>query len=449
MTTTVFTAPSSWLGDRWESVRDSYLLIPLLMLVGGIGAAIGMVYLDEVLRVAGVQVPWLTTLTADAARTILSSLAGSMATIAGVVFSITVVALQLAASQFGPHVMRGFLSDRGSQFSLGTFVGTFVYSVVVLVSGRAHGGFVPYAATYFGLLLGIAAMVVLVYFINHIANLVRVESVITALSRNLEDAVENVFPERLGRGELVEREREPEAPCCGLAVGATSSGYVRRIDVRALMRLATRHDLLVGLAVRPGDYVLSGTTMMTIVVRSVFPGKKSVSRLCATVVLGDRRTPYQDVAYAFQRLTEVALRALSPGINAPYTAIPAIDAIAHGLLSLASRRMPSLRRVDGKGSTRVIVTRPQTVAQLGVRALGPVASAARGHVDVTIRVIEAALIAANRCQDEPDGAELRAFAESVAEEARAVLGACRERDLLAKAYAAAVRWNPGSERITP
>lgn len=412
------------------------------MLVLSIGIALGMVYLDAVLHEDEIKVAWLTTLKADAARTILATVAGSMATIAGVVFSITIVALQLAASQFGPHVMRSFLADRGSQVTLGTFIGTFIYSLIVLVTGRANVGFVPYAATYMDILLGIIAMVVLIYFINHIANLIRIESVIDALARELADSTETVFPGRLGEAETVWREQPPTFVAGmdgrGSAVAICASGYIRRINERALMRLATDRDLLVHLEVRPGDYMVPGMVLMTVVPPpAVRLDERAYAQLRGIVVLGERRTPDQDVPYALQQLTEVAVRALSPGINAPFTAIPSIDAIGAGLVRLADRRMPSLRRVDASGKERVLVSRGLTLAELTRDALGPIASAAGRQAFVTARVVEVALLTAGRARVDIDRDELHAFADAVARDGEAALDSERERNIVRKRHVAA------------
>ncbi len=430
------------LGDAWGRIRNSYLPIPSAMLALSIGFALGMVYLDAVLHEDELRIAWLTTLKAGAARTILATLAGSMATIAGVVFSITIVALQLAASQFGPHVMRGFLADRGSQVSLGTFIGTFVYSLMVLVTGRADEGFVPYAATYMGILLGIVAMGVLVYFINHVANLIRLESVIKELARSLGQSTEAVFPDRLGHAEPVRRERPPASPAClherGSAVEARASGYIRRINTRALMRLAVRHDLLIRLEAVPGDFAVPGMVLMTVASASAVPlAERIIARLRGVVVLGERRTPDQDIPYALQQLVEVAVRALSPGINAPFTALPAIDSIGAGLVSLAERRMPALRRTDATGRERVLVARGQTLAGLACDALGPIASAAARQAFVIARVVEIAFLIAARARTDEDRDDLLAFADAVAHEGDAALESQRERAIIRKRHDAA------------
>ncbi len=436
------------LGDAWGRVRNSYLLIPSVMLVMSVGFALGMIYLDVVLHESELRLPWLTTLTVGASRTILATLAGTLATIAGVVFSITVVALQLGASQFGPHVMRSFLADRGSQFALGNFVGTFVYALIVLATGRSDADFVPYVATVVAILLGIAAMAVLIYFISHIANVMRLESVIDSLARSLADATGTVFPAGLGHAEAAWHEQPPASPSllqeCGIAVEARRSGYVRRINENALMRLAIRHDLLVRIEARPGDYVVAGMVLMTAApAGSGGLDAALLAPLRGVVVLGERRTPDQDVPYALQQLVEVAVRALSPGINAPFTAIPAIDALAAGLVRLAGRRMPALRRFDASGKERVLVARGHTLAELARDALGPIASAGARQCFVLARVVEVACLVAASARGAEDREELRAFADSIAAEGEAALGAERERAIIRRRYEAA-RKRPAS-----
>lgn len=436
------------LADTWGRIRNSYLLIPTVMLVGSIGFAMGVIYLDVRLHEDELKLPWLTTLTVGASRSIVATIAGSMATIAGVVFSITIVALQLGASQFGPHAMRGFLADRGSQFVLGTFIGTFAYSIIILATGRSDSKFVPYVATVLAILLGIIAMGVLIYFISHIANMMRLESVIFSLGRHLADAIETRFPTRLGHAETVRREQPAATPAClqerGTEIEARASGYIRLINDNALLRLATRHDLLIRLEARPGDFVVTGMVLMT--AAPLASGRLDgsvVDALRGTVALGDRRTPDQDIPYALQELIEVGVRALSPGINAPFIALPSVDAVAAGLVTVAERRMPALRRLDASGKERVLIARGLPLAEMARDALGPIASAGAKHCFVIARVVEVAFLLAAHARGADDREELRAFAETIAAEGEAALATERERDVLRRRRDAA-RTRPAS-----
>jgi uncharacterized membrane protein len=426
------------LADLWSEISTSYGLIPALMTLGSIGLAIGMTYLDQVLPTASQEhATWATALQAGAARTILSTLAGSMATIVGIVFSITIVALQLASSQFGPHLMRSFLTDRGSQVALGTLIGTFTYSLLVIVAIRGTVGFVPYASTYMGILIGIVSIGMLIYFMTHVVRLMRPESVIASRAREVAQAIAEVFPDHLGQGEAEERQEPPAAPPCfahtARTIAAGESGYIRRIDDTGLMRLAQEHDLLIRLDVRPGDFIVAGAVLM-----AAGPADRldddAAQILQQTVVLGTQRTPDQDVPYALQHLEEVAIRSLSPGINAPYTAIPAIDQIGAALCRLAERRMPSPRRKDADGTLRVLVMRPHSFIEMARGSLGAIAGYTGGSPCVMARVIETVLLLADRARAEPDRRSLHDFAAVLAREGEAATTYPRGQHIVRAAF---------------
>ena len=430
------------LSDFWDGVRTSYWLLPALMVLGAIGLAVGMSYLDLILpKASGNQAGWATALKPSAARTILSTLAGSMATIVGVVFSITIVALQLASSQFGPHVLRSFLSDRGSQAALGTLLGTFTYALLAILVSRGGPGFVPYGSTYAGIALGIVAIAVLIYFINHVSQLIRAESVVASLARELAEATEDVFPDRLGEANRTEREATPIVPACfdthARPISAAADGYIRGIDDATLMRVAEENDLLIRLDVRPGDFVVQGALLM-----AAAPSDRVDERGCAAlrdaVLLGIQRTPRQDIGFALQHLQEVAIRSLSPAINAPYIAMPAIDQIAAGLCRLAGRRIPSLRRKGAGGTDRVLVMRGFTLAGLARNSFGPIASSAAANAEVMARLIGAVKLVGSSAHAEEDRRELTDFAGILSQEAESALVAARDRDTVRAALQRAV-----------
>ncbi len=440
------------IGDLVSRARDSYLLIPSVMLIGSIGLAFLMVEVD---RIAGWKPskfhPWIGSLAGSASETVLSTIAGGMATIAGVVFSIAIVALQLASSQFGPHVLRSYLRDRGYQTALGFFTGAFVYSILVTGFVRAEG-LVPYAATLAALVIAVGAMTMLIYFINHMANSIRIETVLHALARQAEESARDVFPDALGTGKTVVRELVPSVPpgfdrdrrCVTLR----AAGYIRRIDDLGLMRIAVERDLVLRLDCRPGDFVLSGSEVM-----AAAPAERAddetVRRLRQTFVLGRRRTPEQDIGYALQQLAEVAVRALSPGINAPFTTIPAIDWICLRLCEIAGRQFPALLRRDDHGKPRVLVQRPLTLAELARNSLGPIASNGSSHAPVISRLIAAAFHVARHAKGEQDRKELEALAAAFACEARAALATERERDAVEQAYATERDRRSGPEIMIP
>ena len=355
-----------------------------------------------------------------------------MATVAGVVFSITIVALQLASSQFGPHVLRSFLADKINQVSLGTFVACVLYAFFVILAVRDQAGFVPVASTYMGMVITAGALFVLILFISHVADSIRIESVINAIARDIRDAMAQIFPEELGEGEEVEREEPPQRPLLleheSKPITLRGGGYIRRLDDPTLMQLAAEYDLMIWLLCRPGDFIVNGGVVMHAAPASRLTAEIE-RKLANTAVVGLRRTPDQDISYALQELAEIAIRALSPGINAPFNATPCIDFIGDALVRLARRRIPSLVRCDEAGKARVLIARAMTLAEVTRTVLGPIASAGRSHAVVMAHLIKATLTVADRAPSH-DREDLRALASSFAQEAASALPSERERKLV-------------------
>jgi uncharacterized membrane protein len=199
------------------------------------------------------------------ARTLLATVAGSVIGIAGVSFSITIVALTLASSQFGPRLLNNFMKDVSNQIVLGTFIATFIYCLLVLGSIReaeAHL-FVPQISIKVGILLTFISLGVFIYFIHHISVSIHAENVIASVSKDLEKSIHHLFPQKIGQGKI---EIEPSvAPLLppnfeqeSQALLSQTSGYLQAIDQQGIMSLATDHDLLIHLKHRPGDFIATG-----------------------------------------------------------------------------------------------------------------------------------------------------------------------------------------------
>ena len=334
------------------------------------------------------------TFAPEGARAILSVIASSMITVASLIFSITMLSLQLASSQFGPRVIGNFMRDRSNQIVLGTFIATFLYCLLVLRSVRGIEGssFVPHLAVAFGILLAAASVAVLIYFIHHIATSIRVETLLAKLAVEGCAAVDRVFPERLGRGpgddadEKAGRQLPDDFVSCSRQIEADSGGYVQRIGVDVLMRIAAKHDLVLRIEAPPGQFVMKGMCAIT-----AYP-KDRVSDeidedLRGAFVIGRERTPHQDLEYAIRRIVELAQRSLSPGINDPTTAIYCIDRLAQVLCRLADRDIPSPMRIDESGQLRVVteVVVPEDVV---CRAFASIARYGMTDADVVTRLVE-------------------------------------------------------------
>lgn len=349
----------------WDTISNSFWFIPTLLSFGAALVAVGLLRLDENTNTRDYveMFPFLYTGGTQGTRGLLGAIGSSMITVAGTTFSITIAALTLASSNYGPRLLGNFMRDRGNQFVLGVFVATFLYCLVVLRSVRdlESQSFVPHLATTFAIFLAVLSVGVLIYFIHHITSLLQVSSLVEEVRRELGCTVERMFPEPLGQdasemSQLVEdrewRERI-DFEGDGEIVESLSSGYVQAVDDDALMSVAVRHDLVLNLIHRPGHFVVGGNTMMQAWPRArVTPEAKAALQKAWT--LGSRRTLTQDVEFGLLQITEVAVRALSPGINDPFTAVNALHQASVVLCQLALRQFPSSMRFDESGARRVI-----------------------------------------------------------------------------------------------
>jgi uncharacterized membrane protein len=258
----------------WDSLQSSYLFVPAVIVVTAIALAITMLTLDR----GGYYGPlknWgsIYTGSADGARAMLSAIAGSMITVAGTVFSITIVALQLAASNFGPRLLRNFMHDIGNQVVLGTFIGTFIYYLLGLRTVQGEGDdyntFIPQMSVTFALALAIASISLLIYFIPHASTIIQASHVISEVSIDLDRATDRLFPEKIGRG-LVESGRQvAEIPANfdedAYPIKETKSGYLQIIDDEKLMQIASEQELIVRLEFRPGKFIVQGSELMMVI----------------------------------------------------------------------------------------------------------------------------------------------------------------------------------------
>jgi uncharacterized membrane protein len=330
---------------------------------------------------------WLYLVDAEGARTILSVIASSMIGVAGITFSITMLTLQLASTQFGPRTMRNFMRDRGNQLVLGTFTSTFLYCMLVLRAVQeGEDGLTPHTAVTFAVLLAVAGLAVLIYFVHHIAVSIRIETLLAGLTQDAEAAVDRLYPEErpLGEGEQAEERELPDALVAPLA--APTSGYVQHVNVEALLRLAREADLTVRVTATPGRFVHKAETVLEICPADRMPDDFGV-RALGTVVLGRLRTPEHDLEFSLRRIVELAQRALSPGVNDPTTALYCVDRLGQILVRLAGRAHPGALRRDAEGRPRVEL-RLETLEELACPAFAAVARYGLPDADVSARLAE-------------------------------------------------------------
>lgn len=303
--------------------------------------------------------------TPEGARAVLSTVAGSTITVTGLTFSLTVVALQVASSQFTPRVLGSFLADRGNQAVLSVFLSTFVYSLTVLRSVRSVADgvepFVPDAAVALALVLTLLSVAMLVYFFHHLTQQLRVESVLAEVQSDTLSQIRRHLPLR---EEQAPRSDLPEVPEGALTLRALGAGHLQAVNADVLERVATDHDLVVRLRPVLGAHVTEGTTLAWAWAahedtESLSVGADELARAVHQGIhLGRERTLQQDVAFGVRQLVDIAARALSPGVNDPTTAVATIGAVATVMAELTRRRLEPIVRTDEGGLVRAAVPQP-------------------------------------------------------------------------------------------
>ncbi len=408
------------------NLADTFWLLPAVLVVAGIVLGLGMVALDRsgLVPQALIDSPWLYNGGGTGARTLLGAVASSTIGVAGTVFSITIAALSLAAGQMGPRLLRNFVSDRGNQFTLGAFLGTFSYALMVLRSVRTQdeGVFVPHAALTVGILLAFLCVGVLVFFVGHMAGRINVDTMIELVSDDLSDAVASLtVTEAPAAAEWV------QLGAAAVAVPGLRRGYLQELDREALAEWGAAKGIRIELLVRPGDFVFPGA-----IIARAEPAVDGIdAAIRRATALGGQRVTRADLEYPVRQLVEIAVRALSPGINDPHTAISVLDRLGAALCDLVPRHVPSgITPVDG---VAVLCTPATSYDGLADAMFNMIRQNAAGSAAVLIRLVEV-LAAVADC--EPNAgrmATLRRHAGLVVDDARRTIGTPADlADLLAR-----------------
>lgn len=295
----------------------------------------------------------------EGARAVLTSVASSIMTVTGVVFSVTVLVLQLASQQFSPRVLRTFLGDRATQTSLAVLVGTFVYSLLTLrsVRGASDGvaEFVPSLSVWVAVVLAGASIGMFVFFIHHVSQSIRAVNVLGLIGAETRAALTRMYPENVGEdADPVDAQRPAGAPSL-LVLHEGRSGVITAASEDRIWEAASAAGVTVGLRPMIGDFVPEGSVLFEVWGDATRVNSKE---LAAAVAVGRERTLSQDPAFGFRGIVDIAERALSPSTNDPTTAVQALDQLHDLLRRLAVRRFPAPARTDRTGRVRVILPRP-------------------------------------------------------------------------------------------
>ncbi|MDP3069910.1 MAG: DUF2254 domain-containing protein [Opitutaceae bacterium] len=414
----------------WGNLRSSFWFIPALIVADSIVLAVALIDADS--RAGQTWMarwPHLFGAGAAGARGMLSTIAGSMMTVVGVTFSMTLITLTLASSQYTSRILRNFMRDRVTQVVLGIFAGIFTYCLVVLrtIRGGDDSAFVPSLAVTGGVVLAIGGIGVLIFFIHHIASSIQASHIIASVARETLEAIDRLFPTALGQGPDADHD-DQAAPALSerkwCIIPVKGMGYIQNVDNTALLRLAREHKTIVRMELGVGEFAVAGTPLVSVVLESP-PAKELISGLQAAFGLSRYRTVEQDAAFGIRQIVDMALRALSPGSNDTTTGIVCVDYLRAILARLVARNIPSSPRYE-EGQLRVIASGP-TFASLVAESFDQIRASGSGNVAILVRMLDAVQTVASLTASPGRRRVLRDHAHWLAETAERTLESPRDR----------------------
>lgn len=401
----------------WETLRTSLWFVPFLLIAGAILLALGLIEVDVRVDSTNLQDDWprLFGSGAEGSRGMLSAIASSMITVAGVVFSITMVALVQASSQYTSRVLRNFMGDRANQVVLGTFVGIYVYCLIVLRTIRTEGAgkeFVPSFAVLMAVLLALGGISSLIFFVHHIAATIQAESIAQAATQETIEVLDRLYP-----ADAEPKENEIAAPDDNIilswqVVGACRSGYVQTVDRKALTDFATEHETVVRMETGIGEFVVEEAPLAYVASKGPLDAQW-VKAINGAYVIGHRRTKVQDVGFGIRQLVDIALKALSPGINDTTTAVICVDYLTTILARLAPRPIAVPNEVR-EGKLRLIIQSPTFESYLQ-QAFDQIRRNAEGNVTILLSLLHSLKVIAGRTPIADRHASLREQAALIME----------------------------------
>jgi len=379
------------LKQLWSSLRSSLWFVPGLIVLGSIAVAFALIEVDSrISREMLIKYPRLFGAGADGSRGMLTAIGGSMMTVAGVTFSLTLAALAQASSQYTPRILRNFMGDRANQVVLGSFVGIFVYCLVVLrtIRGGDEGVFVPSLSVVFAIFLAIVGIALLIFFIHHIASSIQASNLIASAAEETYAAIDRLFPQQVGESSGDETE---DAHAAGeLAnrswheIPSRATGYVQSIDDERMIELATEHDTVIQMECGIGAFVVENEPLTSLALNSA-PDEKLIKRLNSIYTISRHRTVEQDAAFGVRQIVDIALKALSPGINDTTTAVTCVDYLTSICARLANRRLPERYRYHDENLR--VIARGATFESMLDDSFDQIRESAEGNAGIIVRML--------------------------------------------------------------
>jgi uncharacterized membrane protein len=413
---------------NWDNIQSSLWFVPSVIVVGLVLVAFLLVWIDRLLGTESITLlPFFPDAGAAGAREMLSIIASSALTVASVAFSFTIVVFSFASAQYSSRTLRTFMDDNVNQIVLGVFLGSFVYCTVILRSTRLEENApVPEIAVSFALVLAFVNLILFIVYIHHLGESIQAYHIIDRLAKQTITATSHLFPAHIG----TEATGEPDAaqfsmPVDAVKVRASYNGYLQAVDGDLLMRVVTGYDLHMVLAKSVGNFVAAGEALAV-----VGPPERVTSRALRDIeyafVLGKVRTIFQDAQYGILQLSDVAVKALSPAINDPNTAIMSLNQITNVLRRIAGAPIPGPFRCDPHGHVRVFAF-GQSFETLVAQGFDQIRRHALLDVAVLIKILDAISEVAEDTQDPARFAVLKRHALAVKE--TCALNITQTRDL--------------------
>jgi len=389
----------------FNKLQATFWFVPVLIIIISIVLAIGLVYIDQVTTLSqdGIARYFLVN-SADSARSILSTISGAMIGVAGTVFSVTLVVLTLASSQFGPRLIRNFMYIRLNQVVLGSYVATYLYCLFVLnaIKGSEEYSFIPAISILGAIIAAFINIILLIVFIHQIAISIQADKVISDISELISKQVEALFPKKKND----ETDYEPSFSVDQIKskytntidIRSPKNGYLQYIDNELLLKEVNSFKGLIELHFSPGDHLVKGIEIGQLYSNKDLD-KEQIENIASCFIIGKTKDAQQDLEFYIHQIVEIASRALSPGINDPFTAIACIDALTATMCHLAQVHFPLRYIVDNEMNLRIITDALDFEGTLD-SSFHQIRQFSAGSIAVIIRLMEALITINNFVQKE-------------------------------------------------
>jgi uncharacterized membrane protein len=404
----------------WSNLRSNFWIMPSLIVVVSVIFAAALIKADSIENDRWLtQWPYLLGVGAEGARGMMTTIAGSMMSVVGVTFSMILVVLALASSQYTSRILRNFMRSRVTQIVLGIFAGIFTYCLIVLSSIRSDNdsAFVPSLAVFFGFVLALGGVVTLMFFIHHIAFSIQASSIIASVAQETIAAVDQLFPENPEQGADEDDDAQtihPQIERNWRTISAKESGYIQSANITALIRLARNRKTIVKMERNIGEFVVQNTPLVSIALEDP-PDEETIASLQAAFTIKRYRTVQQDVAFGIRQIVDVALKALSPGIIDTTTAVMCVDYLTVILARIATRKIFSSYYYE-EGELLVIAKGPNYKSLLS-ESFDQIRNGAKGDVVIILRMLESiqnlAVLTVNPCRRRSICEQVKLIAELV------------------------------------